>query len=675
MKANIKIISLFFLVLLMSNQRTLSDQAKKPGTHIFFELKSHHREFKPVINWLEKSEWCWGIELPHFSSKETIKMIDEKGFQILLHLHGHPEVLKRHWNYKKQPIPDVNEVIKKFVSALDNDAEKLIWQILIENDSSGVGHPHDLLKADPKTHSRAYELFQNHMKKVMNTASDFPKVKKWGLAGFASGPHPYAKAGLDCIILERANDDVEGLQTGLAFTRGAARQYDTQWGIDLSLWWGPIYGCVQDLPASYHKRHLYLSYYAGASTYRIEGGNLFYNTSEKRFNKLAEIVDDFGKFTIENKPGKPEIPAAVIIPEKSGWMTPAYWRTRKAAWNYARIPYKQGQKGIDGFFGYVFPGSQFAQEPFPFGKYRKDDPPASPFALSCVTPYFAPEPNDVFYAEPPIPFGKYDSRDTARKDMYENNTDPSPYRPMGDSRFGQIFDVFTDNLDTSLLKNYKAVVLLGPVNLDEKLKKELKQYVSNGGILIASAGVFTPQHKDITGLEIKPEFRLARAWKYKNGQYNHEAFHCLPSWVIDEKKSDILCKSAADLPLIVKTEFGKGNVYTCTIPWFEGVNRNLAGPAASLFDEIFKQIQPADIRGLPVQWLSSAIGEEKIIVISNNNSVKWQGSIILDNKIKKFNNCRELLQGKEVNLKKQNKKIKAAVELKPYEIGVFKFTE
>jgi hypothetical protein len=47
--------------------------------------------------------------------------------------------------------------------------------------------------------------------------------------------------------------------------------------------------------------------------------------------------------------------------------------------------------GVEGLFSYYFPGNTLARQPFPFGAFADNyDPPASPFALSAITPKYAP---------------------------------------------------------------------------------------------------------------------------------------------------------------------------------------------------------------------------------------------------------------------------------------------
>ena len=173
----------------------------------------------------------------------------------------------------------------------------------------------------------------------------YPNIALWARLGFEMSTHQFTSLGMDAIIVERANDDVNGLQTGLAFARGACQQYHTcqQVGVDLSLWWGAINNCVQDLPALYHKRHLYLAYHSGAPLILIEGGNLL--VSAEAPSLLAQELAAFGNYTLHNPPGTVQASGAIIIAHDAGFMSPAYWRYNRTVWGFGFIEPRPGVRG------------------------------------------------------------------------------------------------------------------------------------------------------------------------------------------------------------------------------------------------------------------------------------------------------------------------------------------
>lgn len=414
-----------------------------------------------LLSWLQRGGYVWGIELLHNIPEEKIRDFYDQKWNIILYQLSHPKSVQRYFTQKNRAIPDVDEVIQKFIRAAGGDTLKVIWQMFLEDDSNGVCLSQEVLTQKPKTHAEAYRIMHNYLRVAIEATAGYGNIHRWSVAGYAPSAHILAKQPeMDLLTIERANDDVDDLQTGIAFFRGAGRQYGKLWGVDLSLWWGCINGCIRDLPALYHKRHLFVSWYSGAEHFRIEGSELFIDKNTGTPQKITDCIDEFGTFIKTHQRGEVETPVAIILPEDHGWFTQPYWRTNKTVWNYAFIPYRQGQKALDGFLGAAFPGSNFYMDPFAFGKFGTEQPPASPFALSCISQKYAPAGSDVFMAEYPVCFGEFENRSVAKKTMHAEQRETSAYRPMGDSRWGDIFDVLTTDVSKDLLTHYKLIVLV-----------------------------------------------------------------------------------------------------------------------------------------------------------------------------------------------------------------------
>ena len=629
-------------------------------------------ESEPVFDWLAREDICWGIEVPWYTTETDIRALRARGWEVLVHLHAHPETLQRHWEYKGRPVPDVGSVLEKHVKAAGGRKDSVNWLMFIEDDSCGVGHPQEVLRSKPTTHAQGKALLDAYLDKACTVAAAWPELPKWGMCGFATSTHAFAARGLDWLVLERANDDVDDLQTGVAFTRGAARQYGCKWGLDLSLWWGPIYGCVQNLPTSFHKRHLYLGYFSGAKAFRVEGGDLFWDRDGNRLAALGDTIQEFAQFAGRVAPDEVDVPVALMLPEDHGWMTPPYWRIANQAWNYSRIPYRPGDRGIDGFFATAFPASNFAMQPFPFGSYAKDDPPASPFSLSCVTPRFAPSPEDVSTASDPIPFGRFRDRDEARNTLNAARADPAPYRPMGDSRWGDIFDVLTTAAGTDVLSCYKAVILLGQVELSGDLRQRLTAYARNGGIIVCAAGVVGPEDSEFSGLTLTPEFRVGRAWSWQGEPPVPGAFQYVPAEAVDNSTT-ILARTATAKLLVARNCIGKGAVYTCTVPWYEGPLGGLSVPALRMMDHVMASVRPVTIEGLPVEWLSTHGSGRRTVLVANHSEQSWKGRIEVKNVGDNCGKCAELLRGSELPFTKDNDGYSIVAEVPAYDVGIFRW--
>mgnify|MGYP006286497881 CR=1 FL=1 len=638
-----------------------------PSPGIFWTL-GHDPKRAYIYDWLEEQGWCWGIEMQPDTPENALRMLSERGFALLVHLLAHPETAERHWTRKGETAYDVQPVLNRFRGAVDGT---VYAEYLLEDDSAGVAFSEIFLRTPPKDRAEAFAMWNNYLDVAMAHAVKAPGVEAWGVCGYAPTAHSYAAHGVDCVIVERANDDVEDLQSAVAFARGAARQYGVRWGIDLSLWWGPIYGCVHDLPASLYKRHLYLSHFSGSQVYRIEGGDILLPAAGQ-VTRVAQAIEAFAERVRDMDVGAPEVPVAVMLEPDHGWMTPPYWRTTNELWNYARLPYEPGDRGIDGFFGAAFPGSIYAMDAFPFGAYEKDDPPASPYSLSCITPEFAPTPETEYYAEPPMPFGRFESRAESRETLYANNTDPSPYRAMGDSRWGDIFDVLTTDADADVLKQYPVLVLLGRVELGKTLPGKLRAYVESGGVLVVAAGVAGPQHAGLCGADMTPELRTGRAWRWRGADAVHEAFRYVPAEPMEG--AEVLAEAPGGMPLAIAYPLGKGRVYTCLVPWYESGHTPLSGVALRLFDEAFGAVQPVTVEGLPVEWCSAKGDGHRTVVVANHDLAPWSGRVTVRALDATLDTCVDIVTGRPAAFTRDaSGAATVALEIPAYDVRVLRW--
>lgn len=641
--------------------------AADPGLRIVWDLHPDAAS-EPFLDWLRDRGWCWGIEVPANAPREDYDRVLVRGMTAIPQLHAHPHTRAWHWSRRGTAMPDLGATVEL---ARSIGGGRPLMQMFMEDDSAGVGFSARLLRGRPDTHGKAKALWDIYLQEAMGALGPYPDLTVWGMTGFARSAHDYMRHGIDCVIVERSNDDIEDLQTAVAFARGAARQHGKQWGIDLSLWWGVFYGCVPDLPASLYTRHLWVSHLAGSQAYRIEGGGMHFGPAGPGL--VAQAVDAFGSAAKDLDRGEADAPVAVILADDHGWMTPPYWRTQNEAWNYARIPYRQGDRGIDGFFGAAFPGSVYAMDPWPAGSYRVDDPLPTPYALSCITPEFAPAPQDVYRAEPPIPFGKYDNRDEARADFMGNKIDPSPYRPMGDSRWGDIFDVLTESAPQEALNRYRVVVLLGQMDMS-RIRGRLEAYVRQGGTLVWSAGQATPDDAALCGAAIQPELRVGRAWQWGAEAPVAEAFRYCPVGETGPGTEAVASTPSGD-PVALRHALGAGRVFTVLIPWFEAGHSSLCGAALRLFDEVIGAVQPVRVDGLPVQWLSTSGAGHRTVLITNNDGAEWSGKVTLRGVDKTLPRCADLLSGDAVPFDLVEGGAVLSTTVPPYGVRVLRWTK
>ena len=673
------------------------------------------RNTSNVVRWLlggngTASTWADGVSVgfPAVYSGADLGALSSAGVRLLPCVHASLETMQRQLfdngadGGGGRAAPDTDLFSGAYTSELPAfragtaaGPQPFMWWSLTEDDSSGVGFPFEQLAVPPSSHADAWAQFDNYLQRAQVLArAVFPDTPPLvAQVGFAEQAHAHAARGAALMLMERANDDVGDLSTAIAFGRGAARQYNASFGVDLSWWWGVLYSGVNRLSGSFHRRHAYLAWAAGASVVNVEGGDGLCDSSGEAL-ELGREMQDFGALVRPlGSRGvapalRPATPVLIVLPRDHGYATRPYWLTQAQGYGYARLPPRVGDGAIGAFFALAFPGAGFAQDPWAFGAFASDDPPASMWALSSLTAPYAPRASDATAAAPYLPFGTYANRSAAAADFAATGRDPAPWRPMADSTWGHIFDVavagpgLSSSSQRSAVPNnvfgggrrqrtqsarqrddagvpplplgagsgYSVAVLMGPVNLTAVLKAQLVQFALGGGHVVVAAGVVGPSDGDITGLtSMLPELRVGRAWRWAGQQQQQqpqqlEAFRFVPTLMpggVPPANVSVLATTVASLeacggaPCALATRFalGAGAVTTVLVPWLEARD-GLAGVAAGVLQEAVSAVAPLavtwdDAEGWPVDTVAAAGPGDGAYtaVVSNNEEAAWRGNV------------------------------------------------
>jgi len=283
---------------------------------------------------------------------------------------------------------------------------------------------------------------------------------------------------------------------------------------------------------------------------------------------------------------------------------------------------------------------------FPFGNFNDElDPPPSAFARSSVTPTYAPNPEDVFYANSPLSFGAFHDRNALRGWFESRNgsaRDPAPSRPMADSRWGDVLDVFVaEPLDSVTLAQYPILVWAND-SMTQDAAHLLEMLVETHGLsVVVAVGAVGPSHVQLTGVSPTGEMRGARAWSEETctsgerSTHFDDAYFTVPR--IDETLStnvSIFYRTEPEgLPVVVKRVLGNGAVYTVLVPFY-GI-RDLSPPSIALLDRLIRTKQAVRIRsGAPSLFWTSLVtsdGTSRIATLSNNAFAGvWSGVVDID---------------------------------------------
>jgi hypothetical protein len=672
-----------------------------------FELWVGARDLRPTSNvvlWLNGSSWADGISVgyPPLYNSSDLASLSAEGLRLLPCIHSCLETMQRQLFDDPPAVPDTAAFASAYTATLPDfkaasaaGPQPFMWWSLTEDDSSGVGFPYAQLAVPPSSHADAYAQFDAYLQRAQVVSLYLsPGTPLAAQVGFAEQVHAHFARGVSLALIERANDDIGDLDTALAFARGAARQYNASFGIDLSWWWGVLYSGVNRLPGSYHRRHAYASLFGGASVVNIEGGDGLCDSGGAPLALGAELqaFASFARTLFPRQPAQrqglgptpqPLTPVLLVIPKDHGYATKPYWLTQQQGYGYLRLPPRQGDAALQGFFQLLFPGAGYAQDPFPFGAFAVDDPPASMWALSSLTAPYAPRAADAYAAAPYLPYGTYHNRTEAAQDFAAQPRDPATARPMGDSTWGGLVDVAVAGLglasasarggagtnvwgagrrqqhkqghprsssaaaEEPLLplgggpaaSGYRLCIVLGPVNLTLALKAQLLAFAQAGGQVVVAAGVVGPGDADLTGIPtLLPELRVGRAWRYTAGGAGAgvqlEPFRYLPSRGASSSSANltVLASTVAPVaacggvpcPLAVRWAVGEGAVTTLLLPWMEG-EQGLSLLARGLLGAALDGLAPLALswepgQGWPVSFSASTSPDRaRLYALVSNN--------------------------------------------------------
>jgi len=486
------------------------------------------------------------------------------------------------------------------------------WNLMSEWDQGGGhwvpgGRPRYDGLTRPQAYSRFVDYYLNNSPPLGTYLREPRSQRSCQLVAQTDIPGNVAFAyemGVDVTLLERSIDELSDISTGIAFARGASRQYDRRWGIDISTWRTSNDAATQfnsqgtltgGWSPSYLRRHLYVSYMSGAHIVNIEPS--IYYSSSGALNPLGQMTRDFGDFALRRHPdvGRPVVPIAVMMDFYHGF-DPKHWLYSQgdAVW-YGDIPYSAGDYMVNNFFKVAYPGH-----------WLHGLTPNAPFLNS------AGEPD-------PVRFQQYLSA----------GNDPRPYEPMGSTRWGDSLDVILTNSSLATLQQYKVIVLLGGVVIDNGLRSLFQTWVQQGGVLVLNAGQVSAADEGLLGVTLGQTVRTAATstWVADNTNYQEAGFQYQ---AVTPGTASVLARTGQD-PLITSNTYGSGRVILTAPLFLQSSDRSrLLDIGARLFDSLQLSALPARVSGPPVQYIVNQAPGKVIVTLVNNSSTTWTGGVIVD---------------------------------------------
>jgi hypothetical protein len=598
----------------------------------------------PQTKWLLSKSWKNNVAISVDPNKPNVPYQDISHVKEATENMGLSVVLTSFASSFREKYENVTTNLSRAVNVIPPNTT-IVWEYICEDDSAGTGFSQILLglarslnytngrsRLNP---SEAYAAWKEYIVEAYNRTVPFDRLfERHARIGFPSNAHSVAMVS-DVVLVERANDDVGSYATSIPFVRGAARQFRKRWGMDLSLWWGVIDGCVgSQYPGKLHERMLFASYISGASVVAMEGVPWLNSTSHEPF-PISNVMDKFGTyFSKQLKPeerGIPDVSIAMVMTEHHGWSETPSWGNGGAAssWNYANLATNSNVKFANAIFQDVFfpgSGSAFSYFAFPFGKIKRNlNPPPSPFARSSITEKYAPNIFDVHFANSDLDVGHFENRDDIKTWFQESRADPSLYRPEADSRYGDILDILVGGKDgdENLLRtigNYD-IVLWNNETLSQSARVAITNNLTST-IFIIFAGSFGDEIDDI--VKLSGETRAVRSWEGFSDEFNREALVIAHTSLVSEGVEIVARSCPEGYPILLKKE----NVYVSleirrgVSMLTKGLLNRVVNPVVKLIGEKLPPLYYASTR--------SSDGNTRVLVLVNNANAPWQGRVSVD---------------------------------------------
>ncbi len=291
----------------------------------------------------------------------------------------------------------------------------------------------------PATRQAALDIMKNFLNNTYIKGANHP----WkSITGHLTYQHYAAEFGFD-IIGSEIGCLVKGYQMTLAFNRGAARQYNKPWFVDVSPWfdgagmldysgqkiWGDASGDTFGHSLSLLERSYYMSYMSGASWLVAEAGgcNFFYpqidDNGNYKLSPLGEIGKEFNNFAKANSDiGTTYAPFGILLDYYHGT-------------NY---------------------GSVYLKKAFEYFPYNDGDN----ITYSLIDKFF-PDSWQTWYRP--------------EKGALTN----SPY--------GDTCDIILQNASQEVINSYPVIILSGDIKFSSTEAKRIENYVKQGGTLVINS--------------------------------------------------------------------------------------------------------------------------------------------------------------------------------------------
>jgi hypothetical protein len=532
-------------------------------------------------------------------------------------------------------------------------ADRIFWGGLTEWDGSGgyfsrLGQP----KPGPGT-TRQQQLtnwmsFYQSIDPLNQILGHTPQELGYNFMAYTDysfSSHYAYEMGVYLNILERDIEELGDPFTGIAYARGAARQYARPWGMDISGWRnssntstdyiytpgspnydGQPFHLNGGWSQGFMKRHVYSAYMAGANMVLMEA--LVYFDSAQ-LNPTGMMLRDFGNFALVRHPNRPPplVPIALMLDHAHGF-EPKYgrWTQGDAVW-YWGIPYSEGDRMFNNLLRAAYPDHWV-------------------YGTTPNAPWTSP--------------AQFQS-------MLASGFDPRPYEPMPTTRWGESFDVLLNNATSAAMSQYRALMYSTDVPVSLDLKGRFAAYVSAGGTLVLNARQIDSSFSDLTGVQLGAQAQGSNSvW---SGASTSEPAYTYTRLVLAGAQA-VATNGSGDALVTVFT-YGQGRVFVTAPDYLQDMARTqILNVGQHLIDNLIAESAAASVAGPPSAYLVNSDAHTTTVTVINNSGSSWSGQISF-RKPASLYSAREWTSDGALGTSELNGWVIVNAQVPPYDLRVF----